>query len=62
MKRGKDNYSTDTDEFERKARKSKKSKRPHAEDQYEGQHLVRPHHFNVDEDEIDFGDWQEEKE
>lgn len=31
MKRGKDHYS-DTDEFERKARKSKRGKRPQNED------------------------------
>jgi len=53
MKRGKDHYS-DVDEFDRKARKNKKSKRPQVQDEYEDQHLVRPHHFIDEEDEFDW--------
>lgn len=53
MKRGKDNYSSDTDKFERKAHKNKKSKRPQIEDRFNDQHLVRPHHFLIDEDSYD---------
>lgn len=57
MKRGKDNYSAEIDEFERKARKSKKSKRPQVQDRFEDQHLVRPHHFLNEEDfEDDFAE------
>lgn len=54
MKRGKDNYS-DVDEFERKALKNKKSKRPQIHDMQEDHRLVRPHHFIEEDDDFD---WQ----